>query len=197
MLREDIEMALSALSDQLDRLTPDPIELLVCGGSALNILGFIRRSTKDVDVLAYVKRDDKGNIFLVKAHPITPELLEAAGKVARDYNLPEGWLNAGPASAVDLGLPEGIMERVTARPYGRKLIVHFMGRLDQIHFKLYAAVDQGAGKHYDDLLALEPTGEELEKGSRWAMTHDVSEGFKQSLKNLLTHMGFENVANRI
>ena len=80
-----------------------------------------------------------------------PELTIAAKRVARDFNLPENWLNAGPASAVDLGLPDGLMERVITRQYGQKLIVHFLGRYDQIHFKLYAAVDQGAGKHLDDL----------------------------------------------
>jgi hypothetical protein len=71
-----------------------------------------------------------------------------------------------------------------------------MGRYDQIHFKLYAAVDQGAGKHLDDLLALKPTSDELENAARWTMTHDVSEGFKQNLKSLLNYLGFKDVAER-
>jgi hypothetical protein len=181
----------------LDNLSQEPIELLVCGGSALNVLGFIRRATKDVDILAYVQRDEKGGIFFVKAYPIRPELLEAAKKVARDFNLPENWLNAGPASAVDLGLPDGLMERVITHAYGKKLVIHFLGRYDQIHLKLYATADQGAGKHYDDLLALRPTAEELEKAGRWSMTHDVSEGYRQSLKELLDYMGYEEVAERL
>lgn len=34
-------------------------------------------------------------------------------------------------------------------------------RLDQIHLKLYALVDQGAARHEQDLRALKPTTEEL------------------------------------
>ena len=75
------------------------------------------------------------------------------------------------------------------RHYGKKLIIHFLGRYDQIHFKLYAAVDQGAGKHLDDLLALKPTEIEMEQAARWSMTHDVSEGYRQNLKSLLEYIG--------
>jgi hypothetical protein len=197
MLREEIESILSALGEQLEVLAPEPFEILVCGGSALNLFGFIRRATKDVDVIAYVHRDEEGKVSLIKADPLRPELMEASKRVARDFNLPENWLNAGPASAVDLGLPEELMERVITRAFGKELIIHFLGRYDQIHFKLYAAVDQGAGKHFDDLLALQPTAEELEKAARWSMTHDVSEGYKQTLQGLLIHLGYEDVAKRL
>jgi hypothetical protein len=195
--RKDVETILSALGEHLEGLLNEPIELLVCGGSALNILGFIERATRDVDVLAYVKRGDKGEISFVKANPLRPELSAAASKIGRDFNLPDQWLNAGPASAVDLGLPIGIMERVVTRRFGQRLIIHFLGRYDQIHFKLYAAVDQGTGKHLDDLLALKPNSEEIRQAARWSMTHDVSEGFKQSLKGLLDYLGFRDVAERL
>ena len=150
-----------------------------------------------MDVLAYVKREEKGVISIIKADPLRPELSAAATKVARDFNLPDKWLNAGPASAVDLGLPHGLMERIVTRSFGQKLTIHFLGRYDQIHFKLYAAVDQGTGKHLDDLSALKPTADEIEQAARWSMTHDVSEGFKQSLKGLLDHLGFKDVAERL
>jgi hypothetical protein len=117
--------------------------------------------------------------------------------VARDFNLPDNWINTGPTSAVDFGLPEGIMDRVTTRHYGGKLTVHFVGRYDQIHFKLYASADQGAGKHLDDLIALNPTSEELERAARWSMTHDVSDGYREGLKALLRHIGHNNVAERL
>jgi hypothetical protein len=195
--QKDVENILAALGEQIEKITKDTFELLVCGGSALNILGFIERATRDVDVLAYVKRGDKGEISIIKADPLNPELITAAKKVARDFNLPDDWLNTGPASAVDLGLPNGVMERVTTRVFGNKLVVHFLGHYDQIHFKLYASVDQGAGKHFDDLLALKPTSEEIEQAARWSVTHDVSEGFKGSLKILLSHMGFNDVAERL
>ena len=195
--QKDVETILSALGEQIEQITKDSFELLFCGGSALNILGLIQRATRDVDVLAYVKRDEDGKIAIIKADPLSPELSTAATKVARDFNLPDKWFNAGPASAVDLGLPDGIMDRVVTRKFGQKLTIHFLGRFDQIHFKLYAAVDQGAGKHLDDLLTLKPAPSEIEQAARWSMTHDVSEGFKQSLKGLLNYLGFKDVAERL
>jgi hypothetical protein len=195
--QKDVETILSALGEQLDQIAKEPFELLVCGGSALNILGLVQRATKDVDVLAYVKRDKEGKFQLIKADPLNPELITAAKKVARDFNLPDDWLNTGPASAVDLGLPNGFMDRVTTRVFGNKLAVHFLGHYDQIHFKLYAAVDQGAGKHLDDLLSLNPTADVIERAARWTMTHDVSEGFKQNLKALINYLGFGDVAERL
>ena len=195
--QKDVEIILSALGEQLEDLLDELVEILVCGGSALNVLGLVQRATEDVDVLAYVKRNKTGEVSLVKAEPLIDELAEAAKKVARDFNLPEKWLNPGPTSAVDFGLPDGLLERVITRKYGRKLIVHYLGRYDQIHFKLYAAVDQGAGKHLDDLLVLKPTSDELGNAARWTMTHDISEGFKQNLKSLLNYLGFKDVAERL
>ena len=195
--QKDVETILAALGEQLENFLDNPIELLVCGGSALNLLGLVQRTTEDIDILAYVRRDEEGKVSIVKAEPLTSELNEAAKIVARDFNLPERWLNPGPASAVDFGLPEGLMERVITRQYGQKLIVHFLGRYDQIHFKVYAAVDQGAGKHLDDLLALEPTSEEIENAARWSMTYDVSEGYKQNLGAMLNYLGFGDVAERL
>ena len=195
--QKDIETILSALGEQLEGLSVEPLELIVCGGSALIFLGLVHRTTKDVDILAYVKRTTSGGTSFFKATPLKEEFIAAAKKVARDFNLPENWINTGPTSAVDLGLPDGLMGRITTKKYGRKLTIHFLGRYDQIHLKLYAAVDQGAGIHFDDLLSLNPTLEELEQAARWSMTHDVSEAYRQSLKDLLSHMGFSNVAKEL
>ena len=195
--QKDVEIILSALGEQLEEIANKPLELLVCGGSALNFLGLVQRATKDVDVLAYVNRNTAGEVSFISADPLNENLITASKKVARDFNLSENWLNAGPASATDLGLPDGILKRVKTRQYGQRLTIHFMGRYDQIHFKLYAAVDQGAGKHFDDLLALNPTPDELEQAARWSMTHDISEGYRLVLKGLLNHMGFADVAKRL
>ena len=195
--QKDIKTILNALGEQLESSSVEPIELLVCGGSALIFFGFVQRTTKDVDILAYVKRTKSGHISFVKAEPLNPEFIMASKKVARDFNLPENWINTGPTSAVDLGLPDRLMERVTTKEFGRKLTIHFLGRYDQIHFKLYAAVDQGAGIHFDDLLLLNPAADELERAALWSMTHDVSEGYRQILKDLLNHMGYSDVAEKL
>lgn len=194
--QKDIETILSALGEQLEGSSVEPVELLVCGGSALIFLGLVQRATKDMDILAYVKRTTAGDTSFSKAKPMNPEFIMASKKVARDFNLPENWINTGPTSAVDLGLPDRLMERVITGEFGRKLTIHFLGRYDQIHFKLYAAVDQGAGIHFDDLLSLNSTPDELEQAARWSMTHDVSEGYRQILKDLLSHMGYSNVAEK-
>jgi hypothetical protein len=95
-----------------------------------------------------------------------------------------------------MGLPEGLQARLYTREYAGHLTVHFVDRLDQIHFKLYAAVDRG-GYHVTDLETLKPTPTELNQAARWAHTHDVSEEFRQLLKQMLEALGYGNVAQRI
>jgi hypothetical protein len=194
---ENLDQALSLLAARLELARAEPLCLVICGGSALIAMNLRRRTTRDMDVVA----------LLNAAHePISPDplpdfLLKAADQVARDLGLFEGWLNNGPSRGegglFQMGLPEGFVGRLTEKRYSPRLSVHFIGRFDQIHFKLYAAADQRDGTHLNDLRALEPATAELEAAARWAMTHDVSEGFKRVLKELLTQIGHESVAERI
>jgi hypothetical protein len=193
--KAEIEKALAALSEQLEALGAGIVEMVVCGGAALNVLGYVRRTTKDVDVIALVEKDE-GSISLVKAGPFSPLIKQAADKVQKDFNFPENWLNPGPASVMDFGLPKGLMERTETRFYGKGLIIHYLGRHDQIHFKLYAAVDQG-GKHFDDLLVLKPSSRELEDAALWSMTQDPSEEFRLILKGFLRKIGHGDVAAKL
>ena len=194
--KKEVDQVLSALGEQIAALGGAPVDLLVCGGSALQALGLVGRTTKDVDIVALVSKGPEGKLHMGTAKPLPAHVEKAAKKVARDFGLMDGWLNPGPTSALDLGLPVGVLERAEARDYGRFLTVRFISRFDQIHFKLYAAVDQG-GKHYSDLLELNPSAEELEKAALWSMTHDVSEVYRQEAKRMLAGMGFKDVADRI
>jgi len=124
-------------------------------------------------------------------------LLKAAHQVAVDLGLDENWLNAGPADLVDLGLPPGFTARLHQKRYGNQVTVNFISRIDQIYFKLYAAVDRGPGYHVDDLLALQPTMEEMGAAAAWAVTHDISPAFKLILKDMLVKLGYELVAETI
>jgi len=192
--KKAVDTILSALGEQYASLKGAELDILVCGGSALQALGLIERPTKDVDVLAILNLENEP----ILAEPLPKLLLQAVGKVARDFQLVENWLNPGPTSAITLGLPKGLLERAEKRHYGLKLTVRFLSRFDQIHFKLYAAADHSAAsKHYQDLLKLKPTEQEIETAARWAMTQDPSEGFKQMLKLLIKALGYENVIQRI
>jgi hypothetical protein len=52
-------------------------------------------------------------------------------------------------------------DRLETWTFGEGLTVRLASRWDQIHFKLYAPVDQGARKHKQDLRALTPTAAKL------------------------------------
>ncbi len=151
-----------------------------------------RAATKDVDVVA-LRNDNK---ILVDPDPLPEEMVEAANMVRITLNLPEDWFNTGPADLFRMGLPNGFEERLIPKKMGDHLFVHFIGRLDQIHFKLYASVDRG-GYHVDDLLALNPTDDELITAGQWTRTHDISEGYHVMLKSMLNQIGFEYAAERV
>lgn len=161
-------------------------EVVAVGGSALLLLGFIHRATRDLDLVAFVEAGR-----LIRADRIPAALAESVADVARVLGLRGDWLNPGPASLLDLGLPEGFAQRLDTRSYGG-LTLHLASRLDHIALKLYAAVDQGPdSKHAVDLLALAPGPDELLGAARWARTHDPSEGFRSQLLQALRHFGAE------
>lgn len=176
-----------ALGEQLAAVGA-AFDVVVVGGSALLVLGLASRATKDVDVLAV-----RTGGSLVSADPLPPALVEASDRVARDFGLPADWLNSGPAGLMDFGLPEGFAERVEVREYGPALTVRFASRFDQIHFKLYAAVDASTpGKHAADLRELSPTRDELIAAARWSLTHDPSDGYREMLERALEYFGVED-----
>ncbi len=135
---KEIEKILGALGEQLDAMNAAMPELVVCGGSALNVLGLVRRATKDVDIVAFTERNSAGNVHLKKAEPFPPELDIASQKVARDFDLPKTWLNPGPTSAVDFGLPEGLMERAETREFSKRLSCIFSA--DMTRYALSSAL---------------------------------------------------------
>lgn len=194
---ESLQKALQLLSSHLDRRGTETVRLVVCGGSALIATRLRQRTTKDVDIVALLNADQQ----LASPDPLPGFLLDAAKQVARDLGLFEDWLNNKPSRTkgglFQMGLPEGFVDRLTKQTFGPRLEVHFIGRLDQIFLKLYAVVDRQDEENVSDLHALRPTLDELEAAARWTMTHDVSEPFKQSLKQTLKDLGHESVADRL
>lgn len=197
MTKESLDRALKLLSGRLDLAQTEAVRLVVCGGSAMIATGLGQRTTHDADVVALMNASGE----LVSPAPLPAFLLEAAVQVARDLGLGANWLNNGPSQddggLFQMGLPAGIGDRLTSQVFGPRLTVYFIGRLDQIHFKLFAAADQSDPTHLADLKALNPTDQELEAAARWAMTHDVSESFRWVLQELLKEMGYESTAKNI
>lgn len=141
----------------------------------MNLHGIVQRATTDVDILARVV-DDEGTI----AHPDPlPEALHrAAAAVARDLRLRDDWMNTAVAGQWELGLPEGLTDRLEWRVYGA-LRVGLVSRRDLIYFKLYASADQTGPEsvHARDLLALLPTRSELADAAAWVRAQDPSSDF--------------------
>ncbi|MBL7645601.1 MAG: hypothetical protein JNK74_05355 [Candidatus Hydrogenedentes bacterium] len=192
----EIQRTLNLLNGRLARNGAPPTGIVVCGGAALIVLGLNQRTTNDVDIVAL---SDEARTLYAPA-PLPEHLLQAAMEVALTLKLPADWLNNGPSrdegGLFQMGLPEGFAARLHPRNYGSHLTVYFIDRIDQIHFKLYAAVDRG-GYHISDLELLQPTDDELTSAARWAMTHDVSPGFRDLLKTLLESLGHVNAAQAI
>jgi hypothetical protein len=191
-----LDQALTMLAGNMDLADSPIIQLVVCGGASLIATKVVARTTKDVDIVAF--RSVNGE--LIAPVPLPEFLLKAAQVVARDLGLDLNWLNNGPSQdeggLFQMGLPTGFADRLTERVYGSRLTVYFIGRRDQIFFKLFSAADRG-GVDLGDLAALQPTSEEVEEAANWAMTIDVSEGFRMLLQELLTKLGYESIAKRI
>ncbi len=184
-----LSKALELLGALIAQRTTDHVSLVICGGSALIALGLIPRATKDVDIVA---RLDGGQ--LVSSLPLPEALIEAGRLVAQEMELPTNWLNTGPSSIFDKtlpnqGFPKGFQSRLTRRDFGPVLSIYFVSRLDQVYFKFYAAVDQGGpSTHLIDLVGLNPTDEELRAAVEWAQLHDSSEGFMETVHQMLSAM---------
>ena len=183
--------ALQLLNEQLILIDAPATEIVVCGGSALIATGLVPRTTQDVDIVALMKAE-----VLVDSEPLPDYLLNASGNVGTILSLPADWLNNGPASQFQMGLPPGFQERLTTVVVGKKLTVHYIGRYDQIFFKTFASADRG-GYHVSDLKALNPADEELIAAARWCMTQDTSEAFRMILKDMFKQLGWQNVSEQI
>jgi hypothetical protein len=191
--QERLDQALLLLAEEMASQAIAPHDLVVCGGSAILALKVSRRTTKDVDILAVL--DQKGN--LIDPNPLAPELLQAAEKIGRLLDWPANWLNTGPSNQLKAGLPEGCADRLQTVEFGPALRVHYTSRYDLIHLKLFALIDQGPGKHLQDLQALNPSKVELLAAARWVMTQDAGEVFPELLRSMLKQLDHDDIASQI
>jgi hypothetical protein len=182
---EELEAALETLGALLEE-RGQTVGVLVAGGASLLLLGLVRRPTADIDVVGFV-----GPVGYLKADELPAFLATAVAEVGDALGLGDRWLNGGPAGLLDLGLPAGLETRVTVRHYAA-LEVHLPAREDLVCFKLYAAVDQGPrSKHHADLVAMNPTPDELVSAASWSRTQDPSAGFLAELRRTVAFFAVE------
>lgn len=170
-----LDSILHALGDLLV-VEGETVRLIVVGGAALSLLGLVERTTDDVDVIARAE----GEAPFTTPRPPEPlprALTRAAATVARDFGLPPDWLNTEIAAQWRTGLPPGLTDDLTWRRYGG-LHLGLVSRRTLVTLKLFAAVDRGPRSvHFQDLLALRPTEEELEAAAAWVRTQDANPDF--------------------
>lgn len=170
-----LEELLAAVGEHLAAVG-ESVAIVVVGGGALSIMGWVDRTTNDVDVIARARREE-GRWVMGPPEPLPGILIEAVARVARDYGLPTDWLNTAAAMQWRTGLPDRFVEEVEWRAFGA-LEVGFAGRSSIIALKLFAAVDQGSESvHFQDLIALHPLDSELEDAADWVARQDPTPGF--------------------
>lgn len=135
------------------------LKAVIIGGTALNLIGVVSRTTKDCDVLS----------------PVLPaEIVEAARDFASEtrrngITLQDDWLNNGPSSLVPL-LPRGWELRLQLAFVGKAIQFDVLGRIDLLRSKLFALCDRGID--LGDCIALSPTADELSILLPWIETQD-------------------------
>lgn len=183
-----LERGLAAVGDLLAAEGVE-VGIIVAGGTALNLLGVVQRTTDDVDVLA-ILRDRAGSdgVTLAPPDPLPEPLQRAIARVARDFQLPEDWMNTVVGLQWQTGLPLGLERRLRWRRYGG-LRVGLVARYDLIFLKLYAAADSGgpSSVHFQDLLALRPTERELQAAAAWVREQDPTPEFSTIVEQVMTH----------
>ncbi len=184
-----LEAPLRAIGELLERHCQDAA-IVVVGGTALNLLGIVSRTTRDVDVIA-VGNPTEGfpPSTLLPPDPLPQHLLDLITRVARDFAIPDDWMNSAVGGQWETGLPPGFEQRVSWQRMGG-LWIGLPGRIDLILLKLYAAADDvgPASRHFKDLIALNPTSDELQAATDWIRTQDPSPEFNDIVAKVVHHV---------
>jgi hypothetical protein len=197
--KQGIEEALKRLNAKMVYTQMPPLELVICGGASLNIMGWVTRSTSDVDIICLARVGPKGDVKLVPGNRLPTKFTNIVAEVGQELGLKEEWLNFGPAPLMKFGLPPGLEDRLKRKSYGECLKLHMISRWDQIHLKIYAAMDPKTRieTHLSDLLDLEPTKKEARAAMDWLLKRKTSPEFRRKLKDILDRIGHEKLAETI
>jgi alkylation response protein AidB-like acyl-CoA dehydrogenase len=184
----NIIAALRALGEILDS-QGETVAVVVLGGAALIMQGFVARVTQDVDVIAISRETQElKNRDIEPPEPLPEPLVRGILRVARDFNLPDDWMNTTIGLQWKTGLPPGFSGRIHWEQYGG-LWLGLADRYDLIFLKLFAAADSEgpSSVHYQDLMALHPTHDELGAAAQWVRSQDPSPLFAKIIDQVLEH----------
>ncbi|CAN5784851.1 hypothetical protein BH23GEM7_BH23GEM7_28390 [soil metagenome] len=138
MERNELLQALRRLGE----LVPPGTEILLAGGAALILAGYIERGTDDGDV--------------VHSQPSLATLSDSIAAVAEERNLSTRWLNDGVKAWSDV-LPADFEARLEEVGTFGDLRVRRLGRLDLLVMKFFALREEDL----EDLERMAPTDEEI------------------------------------
>jgi hypothetical protein len=125
---------------------PSPVRLVIAGGSAMILAGYVDRDTGDGD----------GDGDVIETSPKLSELRRYIEEVAEALGVKADWLNDGVRAWRDL-LPSDFHLRLEPVGTFGNLTVERLGRQDLILMKIAAA----RPRDLDDLQVLKPTADEI------------------------------------
>lgn len=151
------------------------LDAIVIGGTALALLGFISRQTKDCDIL----------------HPSLGEaILDAAKSFALKTRaegelLDDDWLNNGPSS-LKKALPTNWKDNLQIAYQGKALTLHSLGRKELLMSKVFALCDRGID--LNDCIALTPSERELNEITPWVEEQDSNPGWPEHVRSTVNDL---------
>jgi hypothetical protein len=128
--------------ERLGTLCAAGTEIVLAGGAALILAGYIDRGTDDGDV--------------IHSDPKLADLEDVIAIVAEERDLPGAWLNDGVKAWADV-LPPDFLDRLEEVGVFTHLCVRRLGRLDLLVMKFFALRAQDL----EDISVMAPVEEEI------------------------------------
>lgn len=148
-MKIDVEKALQILDLKLSQ-AGENLNITICGGASLVLLGLNDRKTADIDVLL---------------PRISEKVKEITLNIKEEMDYSKHWFNTGASSFINI-LPRGWEERCTIVYKGKSLTAHSISKLDLAVMKLYGSLDRDSD--YRDLLKIRMSEDDLNKLSQLA-----------------------------
>ena len=194
---DNIDEILSRLNRKMVYAEVKPLNVAVCGGTALIAVGLVARATEDVDIIALL-RVNQVNVEVLADKNLPADVERLVAEIGIELDIQKDWFNFHASPLIAFGFPPNMTTRLIRKSYGACLIVYFINRFDQVHFKMYAAMDPKDGtRHLSDLLDLKPKEHEVRAAVSWLLGREASPEFKAALCQVLERIGYERIAEQI